>query len=156
MKEYAYYSKSSTGWYYGLKLHMACDYQDGRPLCIHVSKSNLDDRQFLRQLMTNPQLFKHTGTMFVADKGYQAKWLENVAKETGNYLLTGKKKSTTEHILASCLDIYLLHTRSRVETVFSNLKLNYNLTSTRSRSPLGYMFTYLQALHALVTKNEGR
>ncbi len=91
--------------------------------------------------------------MFVADKGYQAKWLDELAKETNNYLITGKKKSKNQKTLASQFDIYLLHTRARIESVFSNLKLNCFLTSTRSRSVLGYLFNYVLSMYYLVFKN---
>jgi hypothetical protein len=89
--------------------------------------------------------------MFVADKGYQAKWLQDLATETGNYLLTGMKSGKNQKTLASQFDIYLLHNRAKIETLFSNLKMNYNLVSTRSRSILGYVFNYIFANFSLVS-----
>lgn len=160
MKYFAQYSKSTTGWYYGLKLHSVCDYSNNRALCITITNSTLDDRQFLSKVMET-KAFNNSGTMFVADKGYQeevevwvsqarvsprqASWLEDLARTTGNYLLTGKKKSKKMKILASQFDIWLLHNRAKIETFFSNLKLNNFITSTRSRSPLGYLFTYINS-----------
>ena len=101
--------------------------------------------------MENKKLFYNTGTMFVADKGYQAKWQE-VARNTGNYLLTGKKKSKNMRIFASQFDIWLLHNRAKIETFFSNLKFNNFINPTRSRSPLGYLFTYVNSICSLVKR----
>jgi hypothetical protein len=152
MYEFAQYSKGTMGWYYGLKLHAVCDYSNNRALYITITNAKLDDRQVLKVVMESEKLFRNTGTMFVADKGYQAKWLEDLAYETGNYLLTGKKKSKNMRTLASQFDIWLLHNRAKIETFFSNLKLNNFITSTRSRSPLGYLFTYINSICSLVKR----
>jgi Transposase DDE domain len=93
MAGFAQYSKSTTGWYYGLKLHAICDYSNTRALFITITNATIDDRIVLAKSMLNPNLFYNSRTLFVADKGYQAKWLELLAYQTGNYLLTGKKKS---------------------------------------------------------------
>jgi hypothetical protein len=154
MYQFAEYSKGTMGWYYGLKLHVVCDYSNNRSLYITITNAKLDDRQVLKHVMETKNFFYNTGTMFVADKGYQAKWLEEVAKETGNYLLTGKKKSKNMSILASQFDIWLLHNRAKIETFFSNLKLNNFITSTRSRSPLGYLFTYVNSISSLVKRKK--
>jgi hypothetical protein len=150
MIDFAQYSKSTMGWYYGLKLHAICDYSNNNPLFISITNAKLDDRKVLEKVMQSDRLFNKTGTMFVADKGYQAKWLEELAYKTGNFLLTGKKKSKNMRILASEFDIYLLHNRAKIETFFSNLKLNNFITTTRSRSPLGFLFTYVNSIFSLI------
>jgi penicillin-binding protein-related factor A (putative recombinase) len=150
MKDYAEYSKSTTGWYYGFKLHLTCDFETKNVLDFQFSNAKLDDRKYLENIMKNS--FFNSETMFVADKGYQAQWLEDLAKKTKNYLLTGKKKSKNMSILASQFDIYLLHIRARIESIFSDLKLNCSLTSTRSRSVLGYLFNYISSIYFLIFK----
>jgi len=150
MQDYAEYSKSTTGWFYGLKLHITCDFETRDVIDFMFSKAKLDDRKYLEKNMRHN--FFNSKTMFVADKGYQAQWLEDLAKETGNYLLTGKKKSKNMKTLASWFDIYLLHIRARIESVFSNLKLNCFLSSTRSKSVLGYFFNYVSSLYFLLFK----
>lgn len=144
MKEFAEYSKSTMGFYFGFKLHLTCDYNTQKPIHIMFSNAKLDDRKYLEKLLKNE--FINTGTMFVADKGYQARWLEELAKETGNYLITGKRKSKKTRTLASQFDIYLLHNRAKIESIFGTLKTNYNLTTTKSRSILGYLFNYITSL----------
>ena len=150
MKEFAEYSKSTTGWYYGFKLHLTIDYKTKNVISFQFSDSVLDDRKYLKQELTTN--FLNSQTIFVADKGYQAIWLEELARKSGNYLITGKKKSKNMRILASQFDIYLLHIRARIESVFSNLKQNCFLTNTRSRSVLGYLFTYVSSLYFFILK----
>ena len=139
------------GWYYGFKLHLIIDANNNLPIAVSFSKAKFDDRQFLKEVMEDSQLFKYSGTMFVADKGYQAKWLEELAYDTGNYLITGKRKSNNMKILASQFDIWLLHNRARVETPFSILKGKHNLTSTKARSVFGYIFNYLFSVFSFVS-----
>jgi Transposase DDE domain len=148
MKKLAEYSKSSTGWYYGLKLHCISDYKTSKALDIGFSKAKLDDRQYLSTKMKTKYL--NSQTLFVCDKGYQAKWLEDEAKLTDNYLLTGKKTTVNQKTLATEFDIFLLHNRAKIETLFSLLKCNYFMTSTRSRSVLGYLFSYVFSIFSLV------
>jgi hypothetical protein len=146
------YSKTTMGWFYGYKLHLITDYDSNYVLDFQFSNAKLDDRQYLKEKMEKE--FYDSKTMFVADKGYQAKWLEDLAQETNNYLLTGKKKSKQMKTLASQFDIYLLHVRARVESVFSNLKQNCFLTNTRSRSTLGYLFNYVLSMYYLIFKEK--
>jgi hypothetical protein len=131
MKEFAEFSKGTMGWYFGIKFHIVIDYSTNLPIYATFTKSKIDDRQVLKELIEDRELFKDTGTMFVADKGYQALWLEELAYDTGNYLITGKRKSKNMKILASQFDIHLLHNRARVETPFSKLKGKYNMLSTQ-------------------------
>jgi hypothetical protein len=152
MKNYAQYSKSTMGWYYGLKLHCVMDYENN-PLYFTLTRAKIDDRVVSKQVMQDKELFYGTGTLFVEDKGYQSKEHEQIAKDTGNFLLTGKRKSKNNTTLASWFDIHLLHNRARIETVFSKLKVNYNLTSTKARSEFGYFFNIIFSLFALITEN---
>jgi Transposase DDE domain len=152
MKEFAEFSKGTMGWYFGMKFHIVIDYSTNLPIYATFTKAKIDDRQILKQIMEDDDLFNNTGTMFVADKGYQALWLEQLAYETGNYLITGKRKSKSMRILASQFDIHLLHHRARVETPFSKLKGKYNMTLTKSRSVFGYLFNYTFSLFSLVSE----
>ena len=152
MKEFAEFSKGTMGWYFGIKFHIVIDYSTNLPIYAVFTKAKIDDRQVLKQIMENRELFRNTGTMFVADKGYQALWLEELAYQTGNYLITGKRKSKTMRILASQFDIHLLHHRAKVETPFSKLKGKYNMTLTKARSVFGYLFNYTFSLFSLVSE----
>ena len=117
MKNVAQYSKSTTGWYYGWKLHLTMDYETSRVLHLEPSEAKLDDRKYLESIMKDPKLFLESGSMFVADKGYQAQWLQVLATQTGNYLITGLKKSKKMRKILSQFDIYLIHNRAKIETI---------------------------------------
>ena len=146
------YSKSTTGWYYGYKLNIAIDYESKNIIDFEFSNSKQDDRIYLAKIMINQDKFLNSKTMFVADKGYQAQWLETLAYQTNNYFISGKKKSKNIRTLTSQFDMFLIHIRARVETIFSNLKCNCFLSNTRSRSVLGYIFTYVSSLYYLIFK----
>jgi Transposase DDE domain len=152
MKVFAEFSKGTMGWYFGIKFHIVIDYSTNLPIYTTFTKAKVDDRQVLKQIMEDQELFRNTGTMFVADKGYQALWLEELAYDTGNYIITGKRKSKNMRILASQFDIHLLHNRARVETPFSKLKGKYNMTLTKARSVFGYLFNYTFSLFSLVNE----
>lgn len=148
MSDYATISKSTTGWYYGLKLHSVMDYNNN-PLYFTFTLANIDDRVPLESIF---KLFSPTPTnfslssIFVADKGYQSKEKEELAKEYNHILLTGKRKSKKLRILASQLDIHLLHQRARIEAIFSLLKERLNLVNTLPRSVLGYLSHYIHTI----------
>lgn len=144
MYDYATISKSTTGWYYGLKLHSVMDYNNN-PLYFAFTLANVDDRVPLESIF---RLFPASSTpsIFVADKGYQSKEKEELAKRYNHILLTGKRVSKHIRTLASQLDIHLLHQRARIEAIFSLLKERLNLVNTLPRSVLGYLSHYIHTI----------
>lgn len=62
--------KSSTGWFYGFKLHLVCN-EKGELLSFYLTKGNVDDRNSKHIKKMTEQLF---GKQF-ADKGYLSKAL---------------------------------------------------------------------------------
>jgi Transposase DDE domain len=140
MQDYATLSKSTTGWFFGLKLHTVIDY-DNKPLYFALTTGKTDDRAIL------PYIFNlFDNSVFVADKGYQSQEKEESAKQYNHILLTGKKKSSKQKILASWFDIHLLHERARIEVVFSVLKERLHLINTLSRSVKGVLSHYVHTL----------
>jgi Transposase DDE domain len=140
MKAWATSSKTTTGWWYGLKLHTVEDY-NGLPLYFQLTTAKTDDRVPLESVF---KLFNNS--VFVADKGYQSKEKEELAKSYNHILLTGKKKSKHLTTLASWLDIHLLHQRARIETVFSLLKERLGLINTLPRSVKGCLAHYIRTI----------
>jgi hypothetical protein len=142
MKDIAKISKSTTGWYYGLKLHVVKDY-DHKLVYVALTLANVDDRKELKKIF---QYFKGSGSLFVTDKGYLSEEMKQLAKESGNYLLTGVKSSPDQKGLASWLDIHLIHNRASIETIFSVLKERLGLVSTIPRSVQGYIAHYINTI----------
>jgi transposase len=118
--------KSSTGWFYGFKLHAVIN-QRGELLAIKVTPGNVDDRKGL--LAITAGLF---GTMY-ADKGYVGKEFAHKMKDKGIDLVTRVRKNM-KAVVHSEFDQVLLRKRSLVETVFDELKNLCQIEHTRHRS----------------------
>lgn len=118
--------KSSTGWFYGFKLHAVIN-QRGELLAIKVTPGNVDDRKGLLAIVSG--LF---GTLY-ADKGYIGKEFAQKMKDKGIDVVTRVRKNMKK-VLHSEFDQALLRKRSLVETVFDELKNLCQIEHTRHRS----------------------
>ncbi|RRD86263.1 transposase, partial [Conchiformibius steedae] len=65
-KDIAKRGKTSTGWFYGFKLHAVFN-RLGELVTFHLSTGNTDDRQALKQMA------KQLSGTLVGDKGYISK-----------------------------------------------------------------------------------
>ena len=138
MREFASWSKSSKGWFYGLKLHLTTDLT-GKIIGLYFTSGNSNDREILKRM--NKDL---TG-IFVADAGYVSAQLEkDFFIENERMLLTCSRSNMKK--IATWNDIELLKTRMQIEDNFGNLKQFHNLTSTVCRSPQGYFVNYLSSV----------
>jgi len=118
--------KSSTGWFYGFKLHAVINHR-GELLAIKVTPGNVDDRKGLLSIASN--LF---GKLY-ADKGYIGKEFVQKMKDKGIDLVTRVRKNM-KTVIHSEFDQVLLRKRSLVETVFDELKNLCQIEHTRHRS----------------------
>ena len=144
MKLLASKKKSTTGWFYGLKLHLMCDLKYNLT-CFEFTTGSADDREVLDSFLNK---IKFTNSILVADAGYVSKEYEVKAYKTGTYLLTVTRKNMKTLITAynnSCLNL-----RSKVETVFSILKDRFRLITSIPRSINGYLAHYLRTLFMYV------
>lgn len=144
MRNLAHKSKSSKGWYYGLKLHLTVDLQD-RILAAQITSANANDREVLKTMN------KNINGIFIADAGYVGAKLEKEFYIPNKRILYTCMKSNMKKI-ATFLDIELLKTRMRIEDNFGNLKEFHNLTSTVCRSIAGYLVNYLTSLISYILK----
>jgi len=85
-KEEAGRSKSSTGWFYGFKLHLLVD-DCGNILSFRITRGNVDDRKPVPKLLK-----KFIGKVF-GDKGYVSKKLTELLAENDVELITTLKKN---------------------------------------------------------------
>jgi len=118
--------KSSTGWYYGFKLHLAIN-ECGEILGFYLTAANVDERQTADWITQNL-----TGKL-VGDKGYISNSLFETLMKRGLQLIT-KLRSNMKNRLVSIEDKMLLRKRSIIETVNDQLKNISNLEHTRHRS----------------------
>ena len=140
MKGLAEWSKSSKGWFYGLKLHLSSDLE-GRVLALRLTPGNSDDRGIFKKM--NEKL----KGLFGADAGYISKELERDFFIEGERALVtcsriNMKKVTTPFQIA------ILNLRMRIEIHFRMLKVCYGLVTSFPRSIDGYLVHYLAAISA--------
>lgn len=138
MKRVATRSKSSLGWFYGLKLHAMTDLF-GNLLEIRFTTGNVGDRKILDVFLE-----KLHHSIVIADAGYLSPKLEKKAGKNNNILLTCMRKNMTK--LASFLDICLLNLRPRIEVLFSILKERLGLITSLPRSVDGYLAHYIHVI----------
>ena len=140
MRKLASWSKSSKGWFYGLKLHLTTDL-DGRIIGLYFTGGNASDREILKVMN------KDLRGVFVADAGYVSKELEKeFFIENRRMLLTCSRRNMKK--IATFDDIELLKTRMQIEDNFGKLKQFHNLISTVCRSIRGYFVNYLSSVCA--------
>lgn len=145
MKQLAHKSKSTTGWFYGLKLHILCD-EFGNLLEISFTSGNVDDRTVLKRFLTKIQ-----DKIIGADAGYVSKECQEKAKENNNILLTAIRSNMKG--IGAMWQQKVLNMRSTVEQCFSVMKTRLNLISSLPRSVNGYLAHYVRTLFMYVFKD---
>jgi hypothetical protein len=138
MKQLASKSKSTTGWFYGLRLHLLCDI-DGNLIKIKFTTATTGEREILSQFMNQIK-----DCIIVTDAGYISKDLDNQACENNNILLTAVRSNMKT--LSTMWQNKCMNMRSRIETVFGILKERYGLVTSLPRSINGYFANYTRAL----------
>ena len=144
MKGLASMSKSSHGWYYGMKLHLTADFQ-GKMLALRITSADGSDRQMAKEM--NQDLWG----VIILDSGYVSTDLQNEMNVEGKRRWIVKPYKTMKK-LATMLENLLYDTRMMVETNFRNLKLFLGLVSSMPRSVTGYLANYVYAIMALAFK----
>lgn len=144
MKDLASMSKSSSGWYYGMKLHLTADFK-GKALALKITSADGSDRQ------TAKKMNKYLWGVIILDSGYVSKELQDEMNVEGKRLWLVKPYKTMKK-LATVLENLLYDTRMMVETNFRNLKLFLGLVSSMPRSITGYLANYTYSILALVLK----
>jgi hypothetical protein len=132
--------KSSTGWFYGFKLHLIID-DEGNLISFFVSPGNLDDRKGLKEMI------KYVKGKLFGDKGYISQALREELWESGIQLITDARRNMKKVILEE-MDKILLRKRSLIETVNDQLKNISQIEHSRHRSFTGFMVNVVCALIA--------
>lgn len=140
MKSVATKSKSSKGYYYGLKLHLSADVE-GRVLALRFSTATGNDRAIFKDMNA------HLRGLFVADAGYVGKdFTRDFYIENERMVLTATRVNMKT--LATSEQTDLLNLRMKIETHFRMLKVVYGFITSLPRSIDGYLTHYLSALTA--------
>jgi Transposase DDE domain len=133
-------SKSSKGWFYGLKLHLSADVE-GRVLGLKLTPGNTDDRKIFRKM--NEKL----RGLFSVDAGYISEDLEKDFFIPNNRAVIIAPRINMKKI-ATPFEIAILNLRMRVEIHFRMLKVCYGLVTSFPRSIDGYLTHYLASITA--------
>lgn len=118
--------RSSMGWFYGFKLHLAIN-DRGELMGCYLTPGNVDDRRPV------PHLVRALWGKLFGDKGYISQPLNALLYAQGLRLVTRLKKSMKNRFLPLC-DKLLLRKRALIETVNDQLKNISQIEHTRHRS----------------------
>ena len=139
-KDLAQRGVSSTGWFYGFKVHLVIS-DCGELLAVMFTPGNVDDRKPV------PKLARRLFGKLVGDRGYISQALFSQLWDQGVQLLTKLKKKMHLRVLP-LRDKILLRKRTLIETVNDQLKNICQLEHTRHRSLTNCVVNVLSALIA--------
>jgi hypothetical protein len=132
--------KTSTGWFYGFKLHLIIN-DSGEIIAYMLSAGNIDDR------IPVPGLSKDIFGKLFGDKGYISQELFLKLYEKGIEIIT-KLKRNMKNKLMSIVDKALLRSRGVIESVNNKLKADCQIEHHRHRSPWNFLVNLVSGIVA--------
>jgi len=139
-KDFAKRGKTSTGWFYGFKLHLIVN-DRGDILSFYLTPGNVDDRNWEVISYMTKEIF---GKLF-ADRGYLSQELFEKLYQKDIILITRLKKNMKNKLMAM-QDKLLLRKRSIIETINDFLKNICQIEHTRHRSINNFIVNLLSGL----------
>src|SRR5690606_1015663 len=133
--------KTSTGWFFGFKLHLVVNDQ-GEILQFCLTPGNVDDRKPV------PRLAKFLFGKLFGDKGYISNTLAQSLRAMFNVHLITKLRSNMKNQLLTWTDRILLRRRAIIETVIDQLKNISQIEHSRHRSFSNFVVNVLCGLIA--------
>jgi transposase len=128
--------KTSTGWFFGMKIHLIINTK-GEIVRLVITPGNVDDRKPV------PDMMKDIVAKLIGDKGYLSKKLFQQLFEQGSIMIT-KIKKNMKNCLMVMADKLMLMRRFFIETIFSSLKSLNTLIHHRHRCVIN-AFSHLLA-----------
>ena len=135
-------SKTSTGWFYGFKLHLIIN-DKGELLDVTLTAANREDRSRLWGLAPDGQFY---GSLY-GDSGYISEVLREKLRKAGVNLVY-KVRKNMEPLAISPYAEELLKKRILIESVIGVLKKQTQLEHTRHRSVANFQVNVVSALIA--------
>ena len=142
LKGIAQRGKSSTGWFYGFKLHIVIN-DKGEIISFAITPGNVDDRNLSVIAKVTHGLW---GKLF-GDRGYISKDLFEELWSRKIHIVTGLKQNMKNKLMP-LEDKMLLKKRGVVESVINLLKTFFNIEHTRHRSVLGFFSNIFSCIAA--------
>lgn len=143
-KDIAKRGKTSTGWFFGFKLHLIIN-NKGEIMNFKLTPGNTDDRAVVKKMAQGLQ-----GWLF-GDKGYIKKELADELENQGLELITRGKKNMKNKVISGVKKLWL-DKRGIIETIIGQLKEIVHIQHTRHRSPDNFLVNVLGGLLAYVFK----
>ena len=140
-KNLANRGKSSTGWFYGFKLHLVIN-NLGEIINLKVTSANVHDVAVLEELTSE---FKG---ILLGDKGYLSRTKKEALIARGLKLLTPSRKNMKQKDSKTLLEKQLLSRRGLIETVNDQLKNLHQIDHSRHRSVNNFMVNIMSAVIA--------
>lgn len=137
-KNWACKGKTTTGWFFGFKLHLAINHKS-EIVAFCLTSGNIDDRKPVPDMLKGMQ-----GKVF-ADRGYISSKLTKRLSDSGLQLITRLKKNMKNKLLL-LKDKILLKKRSLIESVHNLLKNSCQIEHHRHRSRWNFMSNLLAGL----------
>lgn len=128
--------KSSTGWFFGFKLHLVANDQ-GEILNIKLTPGNIDDRKPV------PDLLKEFSGSVYGDKGYISSPLASQLLVDHGIRLITKLKSNMKNRIMLYWDRIMLRRRAIIETIIDQLKNISQIEHSRHRSMNNFIINVL-------------
>ena len=132
--------KTSTGWFYGFKLHLAVN-DRGELLACCLTPANVDDRTPV------PTLVKDLRGKLFGDRGYLSAPLTQLLFEQGLQLITKIRKNMKNRLM-HLSDKLLLRKRAIIESIIDQLKNISQIEHSRHRSPANFVVHLIAGLAA--------
>lgn len=130
--------KTSTGWFFGLKIHLIFN-THGEIVRLAITPGNVNDKTPVIEMV------KGITAKLIGDKGYLSRNLCQHLFKNGVTLIT-KIKKNMKNILMNTADKLMLMKRSFIETIFSSLKSLNTLIHHRHRNPINALSHLLAGL----------
>jgi hypothetical protein len=132
--------KTSMGWFFGFKLHLAVN-DRGDLLACCLTPGNIDDRTPV------PGMVKRLRGKLFGDRGYISAPLTQLLFEQGLHLITRLRKNMKNHLM-HLSDKLLLRKRAIIESIIDQLKNISQIEHSRHRSPVNFVVHLIAGLIA--------
>lgn len=141
-KDIAHKGKTSTGWFYGLKIHLVIN-DLGEIMAFEITPGNVADnnQELLKRLLNDLQ------GVCVGDKGYQSALFEYFYQRS-LHLVVKPKKNTKNKAPEQAQLVKLSRKRALIESVFDILSSVLDIEHSRHRSSVNGFVNILSSLVA--------
>ena len=133
--------KTSTGWFFGFKVHFVVNDRGELLECV-LTPGNVDDRKPV------PQMVKRLFGKLFGDKGYLSRKLQTELLKTFQVQLITKLKRNMKNRLMPLADRLLLRKRAIIETIIDQLKNISQIEHSRHRSVMNFLVNLVCGLIA--------